>query len=316
MKRILITGGAGFIGSHLVDRLISGHEVCVLDNLSGGTMDNIQPHLFNSNLNFVNGSITSENDLKQCVSGVDTVFHFAAQPNVRLSVDEPISDFEINVRGSLNLLEEMRRQDVDRIIFASSGGTIYGDAEILPTPETARLHPISNYGAAKAAIEMYLSSYAELYGINSVCVRLANIIGPRCNRGVIFDFYMKLKRDHTRLEILGDGKQEKSYLYIDDTIDAILLLEEKMKSGYLPVNVASNDRLTVTRIAEVVCNQLQLDNVKLDYTGTKRGWSGDVIKTDFDVNLLNSFGWNLKTTLENAVRYNVTWLVKQFGEVR
>ncbi len=315
MKRVLITGGAGFIGSHLVERLVETHEVQVLDDLSGGNLNNLQPYLKQKRISFLEGSITSGEDIRKSLDGVDLVFHFAAQPNVRLSVENPLYDFEINVRGTLTLLEEMRCKDIDQIIFASSGGTIYGDAEILPTPESTRLHPISNYGAAKAAIEMYLSSYAELYGLNSICLRLANIIGPRCNRGVIFDFYMKLKRDSNNLEILGDGNQEKSYLYVDDTIDAIQILSEKMESGYLPINIASYDCLTVTRIAEIICDQLELSDVNFNYTGTRRGWSGDVVKTAFDISLATSFGWAQKTSLEEAVRFHVDWLVETLGAV-
>ena len=315
MKRILITGGAGFIGSHLVERFVDTHEIAVLDNLTGGSLDNLQPYLNQKRIDFIEGTITSEEDLKRSLEDVDVVFHFAAQPNVRLSVEHPLQDFEINVQGTLKLLEAMRSKDIDQIIFASSGGTIYGDAEILPTPESTRLHPISNYGAAKAAIEMYLSSYSELYGLNSVCLRLANIIGPRCNRGVIFDFYNKLKRDSSNLEILGDGNQEKSYLYVDDTIDAIQILFEKTSPGYLPVNIASHDCLTVTRIAEIICSQMGLSAVNFNYTGTKRGWSGDVIKTSFDIDLVKSFGWTQKTSLEEAVRFHVDWLVETFGAI-
>ncbi|TXT57479.1 MAG: UDP-glucose 4-epimerase [Candidatus Thorarchaeota archaeon] len=315
MRRVLVTGGAGFIGSHLVDRLIEENEVVVLDDLSEGRLENIDAHKDNDRFTFIEGSITSDTDVTRALDDVSTVFHFAAQPDVRLSVDRPIWDFEINVSGSMNLLDCMRRNDVKRILFASSGGTVYGETDIFPTPESVAFRPISNYGAAKGAFEMYLSSFTELYDIHAISCRFANIIGPRSTHGVIYDFYMKLKRDSTRLEVLGDGTQEKAYMYVEDTVDAVCLLDQKMKSGYTPVNVGSGERLTVKRIAELVTDSLGLPDAKIEYTGTKRGWKGDVTITDIDISLLKSFGWKSSTKLEDGIRKYVKWLVSEFGDV-
>jgi UDP-glucose 4-epimerase len=168
LEKVLVTGGAGFIGSHLVDRFIEDHEVVVLDDLSAGTIENIQPHMENERFTFIKGSIASEDDVTKALDGVTTVFHFAAQPDVRLSVSNPMVDFRVNMIGGMNLLECLRVNDVSRIVFASSGGTVYGDSEVFPTPENTHLAPISNYGAAKGAFEMYLSSYSELYGMSAV----------------------------------------------------------------------------------------------------------------------------------------------------
>jgi UDP-glucose 4-epimerase len=314
MKRILVTGGAGFIGSHLVDRLIQDFEVIVVDDLSGGLKENLKEHENSSKFTFIKGSILEIDKICE-LDGIDTVFHFAAQPDVRLSVEKPYWDFEINVIGSMILLESIRKSGIKRFIFASSGGTVYGETNIFPTPESVAFRPISNYGAAKGAFEMYLSSYSELYGISSVSMRLANIIGPRSTHGVIYDFYMKLKQDATRLEVLGDGTQEKAYMYVSDAVEASVVLANKIKKGFLPVNVGSGERLKVSRIAELVIEESGLDNVRIDYSGSTRGWAGDVIITDIDICLLKSLGWCPKTSLEKGVRLYVQWLNERYGPI-
>jgi UDP-glucose 4-epimerase len=316
MERILITGGAGFIGSHLVDRLIGEYEIVVLDDLSTGSIENIQPHMDKDQFTFIKGSITSEEDVENALDGVSTVFHFAAQPDVRLSVSDPMIDFRINMIGGMNLLECLRVKDVSRIVFASSGGTVYGESDVFPTPENTLMAPISNYGAAKAAFEMYLSSYSELYGVNSVSMRMANIIGPRLTHGVIYDFYFKLKRDPSRLEVLGSGRQEKAYMYVTDFVEAATMLGSDMKQGFQPVNVSSGEHLTVTRIAELICGKLNLPDTRIEYTGTGRGWAGDVLRTDLDIELLKSFGWRPVINLEDGVTKYIDWLVETFGSIK
>jgi UDP-glucose 4-epimerase len=310
LERVLVTGGAGFIGSHLVDRLIEGNEVVVLDDLSGGSMGNLVSHKANKHFKFIRGSITSEADVKKSLEGVTTVYHLAAQPDVRLSAESPIWDFKTNVVGSMVLLDALRTRDVKRLVFASSGGTVYGQTDIFPTPESTAFRPISNYGAAKAAFEMYLSSFAELYGINSVSMRYGNVIGPRLTHGVIFDFYIKLKHDPRRLEVLGDGKQEKAYLYVSDAVEAAMVLSDRMKDGFLPVNVSSGERLSVSRIAEIVRDQLGIRTARIEYTGSERGWPGDVRTTDIDISVLKSFGWKPKVRIEEGVRLCVKWLAE------
>ncbi len=312
MANVLVTGGAGFIGSHLVDRLVKKHDVKVLDDLSGGSLDNIKNHLERPDFVFIEGSITDSETVEGAMEGVDLVFHLAAQPDVRLSVEHPLSDFWINVAGGMQVLEAVRKFDVQRILFASSGGTVYGETAVFPTPEDTPFRPISNYGAAKGAFEMYLNSYSELYGIDAVSLRLGNIIGPRSTHGVIYDFFIKLQQDPSRLEVLGDGTQEKAYMYVDDTIDAIILLGETATQGHLPINVSSGERLRVSRIAELVIDELGLD-ADIQYTGTERGWAGDVVITDIDISLLKSMGWAPKTPLERGVREYVRWLSSEFG---
>ena len=315
MNRVLVTGGAGFIGSHLVDRLIEDYEVVVLDDLSAGMLENIQPHMGNDKFTFIKGSISSEDDVKKSLKGVTTVFHFAAQPDVRLSVSDPMKDFRVNMIGGMTLLEAMRKNDISRMVFASSGGTVYGESEIFPTPENTVFTPISNYGAAKCAFEMYLSSYSDLYGMSVVSMRLGNVLGPRLTHGIIFDLYQKLKKDPTRLEVLGTGRQEKAYMYVTDTVDAALILESKLEKGHLPVNVSSGERLTVSRIAELVCLGLNLPDAKIEYTESERGWAGDVLITDLDIELLRSYGWEPKIRLEEGVCNYLDWLVDIYGSI-
>ena len=316
MSRVLVTGGAGFIGSHLVDNLLINNDVVVLDNLSSGTLDNIRHHLNQSNFEFQKGSITSQEDVKRALNDIDLVYHFAAQPDVRYGTSNPLEDFRVNMIGGMAILEEMRIRDIDRMVFASSGGTVYGDSEVFPTPENTILRPVSNYGAAKCAFEMYLSSYSELYGINSVSLRLANIIGPRLTHGVIYDFYMKLKKDPTRLEVLGTGRQEKAYQYVTDTVGAITTLANKMGNGYLPVNVSSGEKLTVAQIAELVCDGLGVPDAVIEYTGSERGWAGDVIATDLDISLLKKHGWNSSISIEEGINLYLQWIVGTYGSVK
>jgi len=316
IERVLVTGGAGFIGSHLVDRLVGQFEVVVLDDLSGGNIEFIKPHLDNKQFTFIEGSIASDDDVKKALKDVTTVYHLAAQPDVRLSVTDPMSDFEVNIIGGMSFLESLRKYDVDRIVFASSGGTVYGDSEVFPTPENTPLVPISNYGAAKCAFEMYLSSYSGLYGMSSVSMRLANIIGPRLTHGIFFDLYNKLKKDPTRLEVLGTGRQDKAYMYVTDTVDAAVILATTLKPGHLPVNVSSGERLLVSRIVELICEGLGVPDAKLEYTGSKRGWAGDVVVTDLDISRLKSFGWEPKISLEDGVKLYIDWLVETYGSIR
>lgn len=174
-----MTGGAGFLGSHPVDEMIRNHEITVLDNLPSGSLENLRSHADRQCFTFIEGSIQSEMNLKDGLDGVDTVFHYAAQPDVRVSDEEPLLDFKINVSGTIMLLERMRKKDVNLILFTSSGGTVYGEDAEMPTPETSALWPISNYGAAKGTVEMYLSSYSHLHGIRAASMRFGNVIGSR-----------------------------------------------------------------------------------------------------------------------------------------
>ena len=187
-------------------------------------------------------------------------------------------------------------------------GTVYGDSKCVPTPEETPLAPISNYGASKSAVEMYLSCYAELYGFECVSLRLGNIIGPRLTHGVVFDFFVKLQKNPHKLDILGNGNQKKSYMYIDDTINAIQIISGCMKKGHVPINIASNENFSVRKIAQVVVEELNLTNVLYNYEKSPRGWTGDVPRIELDISKLKQLGWKQSIRIEDGLRKYILWL--------
>jgi UDP-glucose 4-epimerase len=224
--RVLVTGGAGFIGSHLVDALMArGYEVVVLDNLSNGSLKNITAWINDPRFTFVKGDLLRSSNIINVVKDCDVIFHLAANPEVRVGVVDTRIDYEQNILATYNLLEAMRKScNCKRIVFASTS-TVYGEAEVIPTPEDyGPLQPISLYGASKLACESLISGYAHMFGFKSVICRLANITGPRSNHGVIYDFVKKLSENPRVLKVLGDGTQCKSYLYVQDCVEAFLLL--------------------------------------------------------------------------------------------
>ena len=306
--RALITGGAGFIGSHLSEALSRmGHDLVILDNLSSGSKQNIN-HLLVSKNNEVKlfmGDCTNIDDVKNALKDVDVIFHFAANVEVRLELNDPRACFQQNIYATFVLLEEFRNSNAQTIVFASTS-TVYGDAKVIPTPEGyAPLEPISIYGASKLASEALITSYAHTYNKRAIILRLANVIGRRSKHGVIVDFINKLKRNPSELEILGDGKQTKSYLHIDDCIDAILKACSGTEQRVEVFNVGSEDQIEVSRIAEIACEELGLNNVKFKFTGGidgGRGWVGDVKNMLLDINKLKNKGWKPKYNSEQAVR--------------
>lgn len=299
--RVIVTGGAGFIGSHLADALIAkGYETTIIDDLISGNKSNIHPKAKFVNKNVLKSELSSE------FSNAEVVFHLAADPNVRISADSPKTSFEINVAGTFNVLEACRRANVEQIVFTSTS-TVYGQAKKLPTPEHHPCEPISNYGASKLACEAYLSSYAHTYGIKGTVFRFANIFGPRSTHGIMYDFYNKLKQNPNQLGILGDGKQEKSYLYVSDCVDAVLLAAKQQKEVYDVFNVGSKETRSVTDIAMLMCKILKL-NSKFTYAGTPQGWNGDVTKMLLDTKKLEKLGWKEKTSFEQGVKSYLGWL--------
>ncbi len=297
-----VTGGAGFIGSHLVDSLLSqGHEVYVIDNLVSGLRENVDEKAV-----FMRRDI--RHDLSNEIEGMDGVFHLAADPDVRASAEDPKKSLDINVMGTVSLLESCRKADVKRIAFTSTS-TVYGETDVIPTPETHPCRPISNYGASKLACEAYVSSYCSTYGMKGTTVRLANIFGERSRHGVMFDFYNKLMQDGKRLEILGDGKQDKSYLHVSDCVSAILAAWAGQKAQYDVFNIGSGEKAQVSRLAELVCENLGLQP-EFHYTGTPRGWAGDVRLMLLDCRKISALGWKPHLSLEDGVRKYMGWLSK------
>jgi len=296
--RILVTGGAGFIGSRLAEALLEeGHEVVVLDNLSVGRRENVP-----GDAELVVGDILDREKLASALRGVEAVFHFAANPEVR--VGEPETHIRANLLGTYNLLEEMRRAGVGDIVFASTS-TVYGEAEVLPTPESyGPLKPISVYGASKLACEALISSYTHTYDFRAVALRYANVVGPRAHRGVVRDFVRKLMENPRVLEILGDGTQTKSYVWIGDAVDATLTAWRHMGEGFEPYNVGSVDSISVVEVADAVVEALGLDGVEYRFTGGVkggRGWLGDVKRMHLSIEKIRRLGWEPRYTSREAV---------------
>lgn len=302
----LVTGGAGFIGSHLVDFLMkSGEAVRVLDNLSAGDLNNLSSWLSSPGLKLFQGDVLDKEIVFEALEGCDTVFHLAANPEVRSEKASPQDHFKQNIEATYNLLECMREVGgVERFVFASTS-TVYGEPSEIPTPETyGPLKPISYYGASKLASEALSMSYASMCEFGCVIYRLANVVGPRSNHGVIWDFVKKLRGDSSRLEVLGDGSQSKSYLYVDDCITGMMAGLDDLDGAIRVYNVGSNDRVDVLSIADAVIDAMALENVEISTTGGVsggRGWRGDVKKMQLDMSLLNSRGWSAKLSSVEAV---------------
>jgi len=309
-ESILITGGCGFIGSNIVKRLVKeGYIVKVIDDLSTGNKDNIEECLEDENkCEFKKGSILDKEFLMEEFTDIDVVIHEAANPDVRASKSNLLTDFEVNVLGTVNILKVMAKKNIPKIIFASSGGTVYGEAKIVPTPETAPFAPISHYGASKAAAEQYLSSFSSLFDIEAISLRLGNIFGPNSNHGVMYDFYYKLKENPKELLILGDGKQTKSYLYVDDCVDAHIQALKTKIIGHEAFNIATDKGLTVTEIADVITSMGSTD-VAYRYTGGERGWEGDVRTAVVDITKAKEIlKWKPKTTVKEGIKRYMEWL--------
>jgi UDP-glucose 4-epimerase len=299
--KILVTGGAGFIGSHLVDKLTEqGKEVIVLDNLSSGRKEFIQQHFGSSRFNFYQVDLLTD-ELDKYFKDIDEVWHLAANPDVRAALKNTRIDIDQNILVTYNILEAMRKNGVKRILFTSSS-TVYGEAKQIPTPENyAPLFPISLYGATKLACEALISAYCHTFDMSAVIFRLANVIGPRSTRGVIYDFINKLKKNPNELEILGDGNQKKSYLYIDDCINGMLIGAKNANKRIEIFNLSSEDWITVKEIGEIVCKKLKL-KPKFSFTGGKRGWKGDVPLMLLDISKIKNLGWKARHNSVKAIR--------------
>ena len=316
-KHVLVTGGAGFIGSHLADKLMENKaRVRVFDNLSSGCQENVRRWLDNSEFEFLKGDLLNKQDTKRAVENCEVVFHLAANPEVRLSSVSPDVHFEQNIVATNNLLEAVKKSGSAKSFVFTSSSTVYGEASQIPTPENyAPLEPISVYGASKMASEALIMAYAHTYGFNTVIYRLANIIGPRSKHGVIHDFIEKLRFNPYELEILGDGTQAKSYLYVDDCVEAILFGFMKSSHRVEAFNLGSEDQINVNSIAQIVVEEMGLKNVTFRYTGGVdggRGWKGDVKHMLLAVDRLKTLGWRPKLSSVEAVTKTVKGMLKEF----
>jgi len=310
--KYVVTGGAGFIGSHLVDVLMaSGNEVTVVDNLSGGKREFLQPHEGNRRFRFAKTDLSREGFVCEDFKGADMVFHLAANPDVRTGATDTKTPVRQNVMATYNVLESMRLNGVSRIAFTSTS-TIYGEATVVPTPEDyGPLLPISLYGASKLSCEALISSYCHTFGMTSWIYRFANIVGDRGTHGVIFDFIKKLRADPKKLTILGDGRQSKSYLHISDCVEAMLFVVENAREQVNVYNIGSDDRFDVTGIARVVAGEMGLKDVAFEYTGGDRGWKGDVPFMALSIGKIKGLGWKPMHGSEASVRLCVKQLLRE-----
>jgi len=301
-KRILVTGGAGLIGSQLVRHLVEDNEIVVVDDFSNGVRESVP-----DDTDVVEGDLTDESVVADAVTAdLDAVFHLAADKYV--NTDTPRKQMEKNEEMTYNLLERMVEGGVDNVLFTSSS-TVYGEAP-RPTPEDyAPLEPISVYGATKLAEEGLLSVYAHSHDFTVWNFRFANIVGPRFGAGVVPDFVYKLSQDGDSLEILGDGRQEKSYMHIDDCIDAMCHVVENARGAMNTFNLGTGTTTSVNRIADIVSEELGVDP-EYEYTGGDRGWSGDVPKMRLSIEKLAALGWEPELSSDEAVRQGVRDLLE------
>ncbi|MDP7001480.1 MAG: NAD-dependent epimerase/dehydratase family protein [Candidatus Poseidoniaceae archaeon] len=313
--RAMVTGGAGFVGSHLVDVLCeAGHEVVVYDNLSSGKADFLQHHVDSeSSVEIIKADLLDIDTLKRSMAGIDIVFHLAANPDIRLGTEVTDTDLKQGTVATYNVLEAMRLAGTKKIAFASSS-VVYGEASVMPTPEDyGPLFPISLYGASKLGSEALITSWVGTFALQAWIFRFANIVGERGTHGVIFDFIHKLKRDPTRLEVLGDGNQAKSYMEVRDCVRSMYHLVSSQNEAINYFNLGSGDVCSVSRIAELVVEESGLRGVSIEYTGGQRGWAGDVPKAALAVDKLNATGFESTYDSDGAVRHTAKALIEEIG---
>lgn len=303
----LVTGGAGFIGSHLCDCLLAkGGTVTAIDDLSLGRPDNLTVARKSHDFNFVRGDILNGEVLDLLFEGgdFDAVFHLAANSDIQRGSRETDRDLNLTFLTTFRILNAMKEYDVKEIIFASSSA-IYGETDRKINEEYGPLQPVSFYGAAKNAAESYISSFVHHFGIRAWIVRFPNVVGSRLTHGVVYDFINNLMKDPTKLVILGDGEQRKPYLHVDDLIDAILLYYRKSKEGINCVNIGVESRTSVKKIAEFVAEEMGLKDAVFRFTGGSRGWMGDVPSYQYDLTRIKRLGWEPRFTSDEALRESI-----------
>ena len=298
--KVLVAGGAGFIGSHVVDMLLEkGNEVIVLDNSPEG--NNLHHLNGNKNLTVINADLNNLSELKKTMNGVDEVYHLAANSDIQSGGKNPEIDFKNTFMTTKNILDAMVANDVKKIFFSSTSA-VYGNITGIALKEdTGGLSPISYYGAAKLSSEALISSYSYMNDIGALIFRFPNVVGPRVTHGVIFDFMRKLKDNPKKLEILGDGKQNKEYIYVHDLIKAISSVSIPT-SGVETYNVSTESSISVMQIADIVCEKLGLKNVKYSFTGGNIGWKGDVPSFKYDISKIKKTGWMYQHSSTDAIK--------------
>lgn len=316
VRKVCVTGGAGFIGYHLVKGLIDrGLQVVCIDDFSSADRRALMEFDGNPQFWFVEGDAGDLDQMRYALDGCDAVFHLAANPEVRIGETDPVVHKTANIDVTINVLEAMRAEGVKEILFTSTS-TVYGEAEAIPTPEGhGPLLPISVYGGAKLACEAMISSYCGTFDLQAALFRFANVVGPRTTHGVTLDFVEKLRKDPDVLEILGDGKQTKSYVHVHDTVEGMLKVwtDGMPEPGYAaPYNIGSTDWIPVTEVADIVSEVMDLDP-DYRFTGGSRGgggWKGDVPKMMLGTDKLQALGWRPSYSSAEAIRDTAKWIVE------
>jgi len=306
--KFIVTGCAGFIGSNLVDRLLGhGHQVVGIDNFSSGQRRFLELALTNKNFKLVEADLLDPEHLNPAFAGGDVVFHFGANADVRFGTDHPRRDLEQNTIATYNVLEAMRAHGVKKILFSSTG-SVYGESKVIPTPEDGPF-PIqtSLYGASKLAGEGLIAAYCEGFGFQSWIFRFVSILGERYTHGHVFDFYRKLKDDPTVLPVLGNGQQKKSYLYIQDCLDAMLLALEKANDKVNVLNLGVDGYCQVNDSIGWICESLKVKPT-MQYSGGDRGWIGDNPFIFLETKRIQALGWKPKHTIREGVLKTVEFL--------
>jgi UDP-glucose 4-epimerase len=305
-----VTGAAGFIGSGLVDRLLAvGHSVVGYDNFSTGQRRFLEGAVKSPHFKLVEADLLNVDVLQKAIAGCNFVFHLAANADVRFGTHHPFKDIEQNTIATYNVLEAMRAHGIKKIAFSSTG-SVYGEATVFPTPENAPF-PVqtSLYGNSKVAAEGLISSYCEGFGFQGFIFRFVSILGERYTHGHVFDFYQKLLADPYRLEVLGNGKQRKSYLYIQDCIDAIMIAIERATDRVNIFNLGQDEYCEVNQSIAWICQRLQL-NPELAYTGGDRGWIGDNPFIFLDCSRIRALGWTPKLPIKDGVIKTLEYIIE------
>ncbi|MCU0373647.1 MAG: NAD-dependent epimerase/dehydratase family protein [Ignavibacteria bacterium] len=314
MPRYFIAGGAGFIGSHLVRKILReepGSSVVIFDNFSSGQMWHIEDIVKDTRLTVVRGDIKEFDFLVKSMNGCDCVYHFASNPDISKAVTQPDIDFWEGTYLTNNIIESVRINGIRKIIYASGSG-VYGDAGYTETAEDySPMIPVSTYGASKLSGEALLSSYSFMFDINAAAFRFANVVGPNQTHGVGYDFINKLIENPEILRILGNGKQSKSYIYVNDVLSAIRLVEKNFLKGYSYFNVSTEDYITVKEIAEIVIELMNLGEVVCKFGNSDRGWKGDVPVVRLNSEKIRNLGWKNKLTSREAIMHSVSAMLKK-----
>lgn len=301
--KILITGGAGFIGSHLCDKLLGlNNEVVVVDDLSLGRKENIEHLLSNSDFSFYQCDILNIDKYKDVFAKhkFDIVFHLAANSDIQKGGTDPTVDLNLTFMTTIHTLQCMKEFGVKKLVFASTSA-IYGEVYESLTEDFGPLQPVSNYGAGKLASEAFISAFSATYGIQTWITRFPNVVGERFTHGVIYDFVKRLKEDSTQLTVLGNGEQNKPYLYVKDLVDGIVYVWQNATKSFNVYNLGVENRTKVKEIAAMVIEEMGL-NAAINYTGGDRGWVGDVPEFKYDLTKINNLGWKAGRSSNDAMR--------------